>query len=136
MKNLSYYIIAVLLFLTASTNAQIVKVDNHYGPPTWAPTAPTTVKYYYLPDIETYYDASAKTYISRRDGNWVRTSTLPTRYSAYDLSKGKTVYLTDYRGNTPYVLYKEHKVKYKGNWKPNGHDNGHHKGQYKGKGKK
>lgn len=138
MKNLSYYIIAMLFFLTTNSNAQIVKVDRKYGAPAWAPAAPATVKYYYLPDIETYYDVPAQRYIYRKDGAWVRTAALPATYKTYNLRNGKTVYLTDYNGNTPYVLYKEHKVKYKGNgkWKRNGHDNGLHKGQHKNKGKK
>jgi hypothetical protein len=134
-----HYIIVILFFITAG-NAQIVKVNNTYGPkpPTWAPKAPTTVKYYYLPDIQTYYDVPAQRYIYYNNGTWTRTAALPAYYRGYDLKNGKTVYLTDYKGNTPYVLFKEHKVKYKGNgqWKRNGHDNGLHKGQYKGKGPK
>ncbi len=126
--------VAALLLLTATANisAQITKVDKKYGVPGWAPTAPATVKYYYLPDIKTYYDVPAQRYIYNRNGTWTRSATLPAVYNGYDLRRGQTVYLTDYRGNTPYVLYKEHKVKFKGRaWKPNGKDNGLHKGQYK-----
>ena len=132
MKKLHYLII--LLFVLSGARAQ-VSVDLHYGPPTWAPSTPATVKYYYLPDIQTYYDVPAQRYIYLNNGTWTRTAALPAYYRGYDLRNGNTVYLSDYRGNTPYVLFKEHKVKYKGNgkWKRNGHDNGHHKGKNKKK---
>jgi hypothetical protein len=137
MKNLRSCILGILFIATAA-NAQAVKVDKKYGVanPTWAKTAPATVQYYYLPDIETYYDAPAKTYIYQNNGAWVRTKELPARYKGYNLNTSRPVYLTNYKGQTPYVLFKEHKVKYKGNgWKRNGHDNGLHKGHNKGKGK-
>ena len=134
MKKLSFYIVALLLLVTANTNAQIVKVDRKYGSPTWAPKAPTTVKYYYLPDINTYYDVPARRYIYNNNGSWVRSASLPADSRGYNLKTGQTVYLSDYNGNAPYTLFKKHKVKYRGNgnWKRNGHDNGLHKGHYKG----
>lgn len=148
MKSIKIAIATMLAFATTGITAQIVKVDKTYGntsnvkvqaaaasTPVWAKAAPANVNYYYLPDINTYYDAPSKVYIYQRDGKWVRTSTLPARYRNYNLASGQTVYLTDYRGNTPYTLYKVHKVKYKGRgWKENGHDNGKHKGHHKGKG--
>jgi hypothetical protein len=133
MKKLSFYIVGLLF--TIAMNGQVT-VGAHFAPPVWAPKAPPTVKYYYLPDIETYYDVPAKNYIYLSNGTWVRTTVLPASYKEYNLANSHPVYLTDYRGNTPYVLYKEHKVKYKKNgWKRNGNDNGLHKGQNKGKGK-
>lgn len=141
MKKLNIYILAMLFLTTAGINAQIVKVDRTYGPKTTAPKTTTTVvthKYYYYPDIQTYYDAPSKVYFYNNNGTWVRTAALPVAYQTYNIRTGRKVYLTDYNGNTPYVLFKEHKVKYKGKpWKANGHDNGLHKGHYKGhKGKK
>ena len=122
--------IAALLFFTATVTTAQVSVDVHFGPPAWAPAAPANVQYYYLPDLGVYYDVPAQRYIYPRRGAWVRTAVLPGRYRGYDLYHSRPVYLTEYRGNTPYVYYKEHKVKYKGNvWKPNKHDNGKHKGK-------
>lgn len=143
MKSIKIAIAAMLAFATTEITAQIVKVDKTYGntsnvkvqavaPPVWAKAAPANVNYYYLPDINTYYDAPSRVYIYEKEGKWVRTSTLPARYRDYNLATGQTVYLTDYKGNTPYTLYKVHKVKYKGKeWKRNRHDNGKHKGHRK-----
>ena len=139
MKTTKFLMLAILLAMAFNTEAQVaVKVDKKYGPvaPKWAPKAPATTRYYYLPDIQTYYDVPSQRYIYQRDGAWVRTTNLPTRYRGYDLYKGQTVYLTDYKGNAPYTYYSKHKVKYVGKkWKANGHDNGNHYGQLKGKGK-
>lgn len=133
MKTLKILVAGILLLATSVTKAQ-VSVDVHVGPPVWAPAAPAAVQYYYLPDIGVYYDVPAERYIYLRRGAWVRTAALPARYHGYDLYHSRPVYLTEYRGNSPYVYYKEHKVKYKGNghWKIKG--NGHGKGRGHGKG--
>jgi len=129
MKSLRIFIAGLLFFATTEINAQ-VSVGINIGPPVWAAGAPAEVHYYYLPDIGVYYDVPSRQYIYLRRGAWVRATVLPARYNGYDLYHSHPVYLTDYRGNTPYVLYKEHRVKYKGNgwkskeWKKNGHDNG------------
>ena len=128
--------LAALLAIAFNTQAQVAaKVDKTYGttkPPTWAPKAPTTAKYYYLPDNQKYYDVTAQLYIYLKDWNWTRTAVIPFRYKGYDLNKGQTVYLTDYKGNAPYTYFSKHKVKYAGKpWKANGHDNGNHYGQIK-----
>ena len=139
MKTMKLFLLATFMVTALNTQAQVaVKVDRTYGvkAPAWAPKAPVQTQYYYLPDIQTYYDVPARRYIYQKDGNWVRTASLPTQYKGYNLYKGQTVYLTDYKGNAPYKYYGNHKVKYAGKkWKRNGHDNGNHYGQYKNKGK-
>ena len=124
-------ILGMLFLITTSLSAQVSVNVNIGKPPIWAKTAPVEVQYYYLPDIEVYYDAPAQRYIYLNNGAWVRSAYLPKRHRGYDLYHSRPVYLTDYRGNQPYVLYKTHKVKYKGNgnWKGNN-------GKSKSKGKK
>lgn len=127
-----------LLFIT-STQAQVSVNVNLGTPPVWAPANPVATQYYYLPDIDAYYDVPAARFIYVRNGQWVRAERLPSRYRAYDLRKGQVVYLTDYRGKSPYSYHKNHKIKYVGKkYKPaktvyvNGkHDNGKHKGHKK-----
>ena len=102
------------LVVTLSTDAQISVNLNVGTPPVWAPSAPVQVKYYYLPDIEVYYDVPARRYMYLRNGRWFRSASLPSHYRGYDLYHGQTIFLTDYRGNTPYTNFKEHKIKYVG----------------------
>lgn len=124
MKTFRIAVVAMVLFTATVVKAQ-VSVDIHYGPPAWAPAAPATVQYYYLPDIGAYYDVPAQRYIYLRKGAWVREAQLPPRYRSYDLYHSRPVYLVDYRGNTPYAEYKVHKVKYKGKAHGKGWKHGH-----------
>ncbi|MDP2114697.1 MAG: hypothetical protein Q8K69_11630, partial [Bacteroidota bacterium] len=70
------------------------------------------VQYYYLPDVEAYYDVPSSQFIYLNGGTWVHRTYLPSRYRNYDLYNGYKVVMTDYRGNAPYAHFKEHKVKY------------------------
>ena len=150
MKSIKMLIVGMLFFVATGMSAQVSVNVNLGGPPVWAPAAPVEVQYYYLPDIEVYYDAPAHRYIYLNNGAWIRSSNLPNRYRGYDLYHARPVYLTDYRGNQPYLFYKQHKVKYKGNgkwkgnhgkskghgnWKSNNGNQGNGNGKKGGKGK-
>lgn len=136
MKTTKPLMLATLLLMAFNTKAQVAVNVNIGTPPVWAPAAPVEVEYYYLPDIGVYYDVPARSYIYISNGRWIHSHALPPRYRGYDLYHGRTVYLSDYRGNAPYKYYSQHKVKYGGgNWKKNGHDNGNHNGQRRGHGK-
>ena len=112
MKKLKLLLL-IAVFTIVNTVYSQVKVDINYGkPPVWAPATAVPAKYYYLPEIDTYYDVPAERYIYLRNGKWFRSAALPAHYRTYNLKNGKTVYLTDYNGNAPYTLYKTHKVKY------------------------
>ena len=134
MKALRLFVFG-LMFIT-STQAQVSINVNFGTPPVWAPAEPVATQYYYLPDIDAYYDVPAQHFIYVKKGVWVRTERLPARYSTYNLSSGRVVYLTDYKGSKPYSCHKNHKLKYKGkkyysNHEDSNnekHDNGKHKG--------
>ena len=137
MKTLKLFVFG-LLFI-ATTQAQVSVNVNLGTPPVWAPADRVETQYYYLPEVDAYYDVPAERFIYYRNGGWVRATALPARYSGYNLRGGKVVYLTDYRGNSPYVYHKKHKVKYvTTRYKPNNvvyvkGNNGKHKGHGKGK---
>ena len=126
MKTIQLFLVLSLLIASVSTKAQLSINVNIGSPPVWAPRAPAQVQYYYLPDIEVYYDVPARRYIYMKNGNWFRSSSLPARYRGYDLYHGNTVYLSDYHGRKPFENYEQHRMQYKGNgnWNNNGHDNG------------
>ena len=111
MKALKLIIIAVFLFSGAS-QAQL-SINVHIGsPPQWGPAGYSDVRYYYLPDVEAYYDIQNSTFIYIEGRNWVHRKYLPSRYRNYDLYNGYKVVMSDYRGNTPYIHYKDYKTKY------------------------
>jgi hypothetical protein len=109
MKTLKLIAVAIILLVsTNSIQAQVSVNVNLGSPPAWGPA----VDYYYLPDVQSYYDIKAKQFIYLGNGQWVRSRNLPTQYRNYDLYNGYKVVLNDYHGSKPYSNFKNHKVKY------------------------
>jgi len=115
MKTIKLLIAGFLFFITAAAFSQVTIVFG--TPPAWGPSGYNSVQYYYLPDVESYYDVQNSRFIYYERGAWVRRANLPYRYRKYDLYSGYKVVMTDYRGNSPYVHFKEYKVKYKKGYK-------------------
>lgn len=113
VKKVKWIVIGIALVLTSMLTAQVSININVGTPPPWGPAGYTHVRYYYLPDVEAYYDVRTGIFIYFGGQTWVRRATLPARYSGYDLYRGYKVVMPDYHGNTPYIHYKEHKMKYR-----------------------
>jgi len=133
MKTIKLFIAAFILFATTS-QAQVSVNVNIGAPPAWGPVGYSNIDYYYLPDIECYYDIRLSQFIYFGNGRWIHSRNLPVRYRNYDLYRGYKVVLNDYHGRSPYVYFKNHKAKYykgdKGKPQKNigyHHDNGNHK---------
>lgn len=112
MNTVKHFLLGLLFFTGALTHAQVSVNVNIGTPPAWGPAGYTDVRYYYLPDIQAYYDINTTQYIYINNGAWIRAAALPPVYRNYNLYNGYKVVLTDYRDATPYVYYKTHKVKY------------------------
>lgn len=112
MKTLKLTIIGIMILLTSIVKAQVSVNINIGSPPPWGPIGYTDVHYYYLPDVEAYYDIQSSMFIYYVGGSWIHRSFLPSYYRNYDLYSGYKVVMTDYRGNTPYIYFKDHKKKY------------------------
>ena len=110
----AFKLLAIGFMLIMATLAQgQVSVNIHVGsPPAWGPSGYSDVRYYYLPDVQAYYDVQTSRFIYISGNQWVHRTYLPSRYRNYDLYHGYKVVMNDYRGNTPYSHYKEHKIKY------------------------
>ena len=111
MKKLVF---ASVLFMSVFfAQAQQVSINVNIGtPPSWGPQGYDDDRYYYLPDIDIYYDVVKSQYISDNNGKWVRESRLPARYRNYDFYSGYKVVLTDYKGNSPYNYHTKHRKDY------------------------
>lgn len=112
MKTIKIAIVGLFLLVANATQAQVSINVNIGTPPAWGPAGYAEMEYYYLPDIEAYYDVRASQFIYFGGGRWVRTTYLPRQYRNYDLYGGYKVVLTDYHGRTPYTYFDRHKVKY------------------------
>ena len=77
-----------------------VRYDN----PTWAPPYYPGVRYYYLPDIETYYDLTSQQFVFLDNGQWTYSQNLPSMYAGYDLDNCFAVAI-DYNTYQPWLHY-------------------------------
>ncbi|MBA0883102.1 hypothetical protein [Flavobacterium undicola] len=113
MKTLKLIAAGIILLVTnATTQAQVSVNVNIGAPPAWGPVGYSNIDFYYIPDIQVYYDIRYSQFIYFGNGRWVRSRYLPRQYRDYDLYHGYKVVLHDYHGRTPYVYYKNHKAKY------------------------
>ena len=112
MKNLKLFALGVVLLIAGSASAQVSVNVNIGSPPAWGPSGYAETEYYFLPDVQSYYDIRASQFIYYGNGQWIRSRYLPRQYRNYDLYNGYKVVLNDYHGRTPYTYYKSHKVKY------------------------
>lgn len=113
MKTLKLIIAGIILFASANTMQAQVSVNVNIGsPPAWGPAGYSSVDYYYLPDIQAYYDIRATQFIYFGGGKWIRSRNLPNQYRNYNLYNGYKVVLNDYHGSRPYSNFKTHKAKY------------------------
>ncbi|MDB5125286.1 MAG: hypothetical protein JWP94_3415 [Mucilaginibacter sp.] len=67
-------------------NAQVrVRANVNIGSqPEWGPVGYNHADYYYMPDIDAYYDVSQHQYVYNDNNNWVHSRTLPAQYGNYD----------------------------------------------------
>jgi hypothetical protein len=113
MKTLKLITLAMVMFFASnSMNAQVSINVNLGLQPSWGPVGYSSVDYYYLPDVQAYYDIRATQFIYLNNGVWIRSGNLPRQYRNYDLNRGYKVVLNDYHGSRPYSNYRYDRVKY------------------------
>lgn len=122
MKTLKLITLALFLFASTTNHAQVSINVNVGTPPQWGPVGYSDVSYYYIPDVQSYYDIRAQQFIFLSNGVWIRSHNLPNHYRNYDLYNGYKVVLNDYHGPKPYTHYQEHRVLYH-----KGYSKGHQK---------
>jgi hypothetical protein len=106
-------IIFIFSLTTVFTAQSQVKVSVKIGTaPNWGPVGYTDVQYYYLPDIEVYYDINSNMFIYLYNGVWIRRTYLPYRCRNYDLYGGYKVVLNHYHGHNPYGQFRNHRHRY------------------------
>lgn len=116
MRYLKIISFIISLIVCNSLRSQVSVNVNVGSPPLWGPVH-TEERYYYLPDVEAYYDIETSTFIYLGNGVWLHRASLPSRYRDYDLYNGYKVVLNGYHGNSPYDDFHVHKVKYKKGYK-------------------
>ena len=77
--------------------------------PVWGPAGYDQAQYYYLPDIDAYYNLPKHRFIYQVRGRWTSSSHLPLQYSNYNLYGGYKVVINEDR---PYLHDQEYREKY------------------------
>src|ERR1700749_5361664 len=87
-------VITSCLFLNSKpAGAQVhVSVGINVGSqPEWGPVGYDHADYYYMPDIDAYYDVPNHVYVYYEGGRWIHSGALPPRYANYDVYHGYKV---------------------------------------------
>jgi hypothetical protein len=106
-----FFVLIAILFVSSALHAQVsvglnFNVDRQ---PVWGPTGYDHVEYYYLPDIETYYNVPQHRFYYNEGGRWVGRSRLPARYRDYDLYNSHKVVVNE---REPYRNHKMYRDQY------------------------
>jgi len=89
--------------------------ENYYDyNPAWAPDYYFGTRYYYFPDIETYYDLATRNFVYLYNGHWLFVPALPPIYSTFNLHNAFIV-IVNRSVHTPWMhhhYYNSHYPRY------------------------
>lgn len=95
MRNLLLFIFLLSAAITAHAQISINFGINIDRQPVWGPIGYDHVEYYYLPDIEVYYNVPQQRFYYFEGGVWVGRSSLPYRYRNFDFYNSYKVVINE-----------------------------------------
>jgi hypothetical protein len=114
MRHILVLIVAVFLSNTVAAQIHINLGFNVDRQPVWGPTGYDHVEYYYLPDLEVYYNVPQHRYYYNQRGRWISSSSLPSRYRGYDLYNSYKVVVNEPTPYRNHNMYRDKYASYKG----------------------
>lgn len=114
MRHLLVLILAMFLGSTVDAQIRLNLSFNFDRQPVWGPTGYDRVEYYYLPDIEVYYNVPLHRYYYFARGRWMSSSSLPSRYRGFDLYRSYKVVVNEPSPYRNHNRYKEQYSSYRG----------------------
>ncbi len=117
MKNMKFLLPMAAIFACGTLQAQTetsrttTTTTETTTLPDWGVVGSEKAHYYYIPDIDSYYDIGAHTFIYNNNGEWVKSQDVPAAYKDVDLYDSYKVVLND--DTDPFANYDKMKVKYK-----------------------
>jgi len=97
-----------------NAEAQVSLSVNIGSQPDWGPVGYDHADYYYMPDIDTYYDVPAHQYVYLNNNSWTRTPTLPARYANYDVYNNYKVVINERNPWERNQVYRNRYANYRG----------------------
>lgn len=107
-------LLGCLTFKSADAQLRISLGLNIGSQPDWGPVGYDHASYYYMPDIDTYYDVSNHQYVYFQNNAWIHAGALPARYGNYDLYSGYKVVVNDRNPWERAATYRTKYASYKG----------------------
>jgi len=96
MKKLVYLTVLVGgLFFVKPAAAQVNVSINIGNQPSWGPVGYDYVRYYYIPEINVYYDVINRRYTHYHGRRWVTSRSLPSRYRNFNFYNTYKVVVND-----------------------------------------
>ncbi len=114
MKKIQLIFLATILLFAFKTTAQISVNINLGARPVYHPQTyyyEDNVDYYFLPEIEAYFDNRNGFYIYYSSNRWVRSQNLPQYCGDYNINRGQRIAI-EYHGNAPYGDFVNHRRQY------------------------
>ena len=122
MKNLTYYVLVLLLPLTQISHAQIVIdtlaiksvfIENAEGTGSSSTEeTDTSLRYYFYPNLDAYFDIDTSEFVYKQEGKWIRNEYLSSSYRGYSAYNNYHVEILDYFGDTPFDNLAANRVSY------------------------
>jgi hypothetical protein len=103
------------LFQSANAQLRITLRANIGSQPVWGPTGYDRAEYYYLPDIDVFYNVSRRQYVYEQRGRWIFSYELPRQYRNFDLYSGYKVVVNENRPYRNANMYRTKYASYKNN---------------------
>lgn len=101
------------LFQTAEAQLRITLRANIGSQPVWGPSGYDRAEYYYLPDIDVFYNVSRRQYVYQQGGRWMFSASLPMQHRNYNLYTGYKVVVNEDRPYRNADMYRNQYSSYK-----------------------
>ncbi len=115
MKKIQLIFIAAIMLFAIKTTAQIsVNINLGARPVYHAPQHyyyDDNVDYYFLPEIEAYFDNREGLFIYFSTNRWVRSQNLPDYCGDFNINRNQRIAI-DYHGNSPFGDFENHRNRY------------------------
>jgi hypothetical protein len=129
------------LFKDAAAQIHISLGANIVAQPEWGPVGYSHAEYYYMPDVDAYYDVPNHQYVYRENNVWVHRPYLQAQYRNYDVYHGYKVVVNErnpwrhhediraryaqYRGrHDQQIIRDSHDDQYRNHWRDGDHRDG------------
>ena len=100
MKTLHY--LSIILLITSSNLLTAQECRNDYEQPQWAYQT-LQGRYFFIPEINTYYDTQTAMYIFTDNNRWVHHYRLPRHLRNFHINRNNVVIIENYYGPNPYA---------------------------------